>query len=123
MEFAYKIGLIVNVIAVIVCPIVAHSKGRSAFGWFFGGLLLSGIGLIIICCLKDISVSSSNNYSYQHNYSYARKPQQTPIKWKCPQCGTMNNEVDTYCIKCLSEKDSGSNKTQSKTDDMDIYDY
>ena len=45
------IGIIVTVISMIVCPIVAHAKVRSAAGWFFGGLLLGGIGIIIIACL------------------------------------------------------------------------
>ena len=47
------IGVIVTVISMIACPIIAHGKGRSAVGWFFGGLLLGGIGLIIVACLSD----------------------------------------------------------------------
>ncbi|MBR1676237.1 MAG: hypothetical protein IJ706_02890 [Clostridia bacterium] len=47
------IGIIVTIISVILCPIIAHKKGRSAVGWFFGGLFLGGIGLIIIACLSD----------------------------------------------------------------------
>ena len=47
------IGVIVTVISMIACPIIAHGKGRSAFGWFFGGLILGGIGLIIVACLSD----------------------------------------------------------------------
>ena len=46
------IGIIVTAISMIACPIIAH-KGRSAVGWFFGGLLLGGIGLIIVSCLKE----------------------------------------------------------------------
>lgn len=49
------IGIIVTVISIILCPIIAHSKGRSAVDWFFGGLFLGGIGLIIICCLKPLN--------------------------------------------------------------------
>ena len=49
------IGVIVTVISMIACPIIAHKKGRSAVGWFFGGLFLGGIGLIIIACLSDKS--------------------------------------------------------------------
>ena len=49
------LGIIVTVISTIACPIIAHKKGRSAVGWFFGGLLLGGIGLIIIACLSDKS--------------------------------------------------------------------
>jgi hypothetical protein len=32
---------------------IAHSKGRSAIGWFFGGFFLGCIGLIIILCLSN----------------------------------------------------------------------
>lgn len=46
------LGVIVTVVSMIICPIIAHNKGRSAFGWFFGGLLLGGIGIIIVACLS-----------------------------------------------------------------------
>ena len=49
------LGIIVTVVSTIACPIIAHSKGRSAVGWFFGGLLLGGIGLIIVSCLKPLN--------------------------------------------------------------------
>ena len=47
------LGIIVTVISTILCPIIAHGKGRSAVGWFFGGIFLGGIGLIIVACLSD----------------------------------------------------------------------
>ena len=47
------LGTIVTVVSTIACPIIASKKGRSAVGWFFGGLLLGGIGLIIIACLPE----------------------------------------------------------------------
>ena len=53
MEFASSLGIIVTVVAMILCPIIAHNTGRSAFGWFFGGLLLGGIGIIIVSCLSS----------------------------------------------------------------------
>ena len=53
MDPITTLGIIVTVISTILCPIIAHSKGRSAFGWFFGGLLLGGIGLIIVSCLSN----------------------------------------------------------------------
>ena len=36
MDIISTLGLIVTVISTIACPIIAHNKGRSAFGWFFG---------------------------------------------------------------------------------------
>lgn len=53
MEALSIIGIINNLIAMVACPIIASKKGRSAIGWFFGGLLLGLIGLIIIACLKE----------------------------------------------------------------------
>lgn len=48
-----SLWLIVTVVSTIACPIIAHNKGRSAFGWFFGGLFLGGLGLIIVNCLSN----------------------------------------------------------------------
>lgn len=45
------LGIINTVISMIVCPIIARYKNRSAAGWFFGGLFLGLIGLIIVACL------------------------------------------------------------------------
>lgn len=47
------LGVIVTVVSTILCPIIAHYKDRSVVGWFFGGLFLSGVGLIIVACLKE----------------------------------------------------------------------
>ena len=49
----YVIAVIVTVVSTIACPIIAHKKGRSAFGWFFGGWILGGLGLIIVSCLPE----------------------------------------------------------------------
>ena len=42
MDIASTLGLIVTVVGTIACPIIASNKGRSAFGWFLGGLFLVG---------------------------------------------------------------------------------
>ncbi len=51
----YRIYLIasaiVTLIGVIVCPIIAHRKGRSVLGWIFGGWALGVVGVIIVSCL------------------------------------------------------------------------
>ena len=44
MDGALVIGLILNIISMIACPIIGGNKGRSVVGWFFGGLFLSVIG-------------------------------------------------------------------------------
>ncbi len=48
------LGVINTLISMIGCPIIASYKGRSVAGWFFGGLFLGLIGLIIVSCLKPI---------------------------------------------------------------------
>jgi hypothetical protein len=50
--WATVLGIINTVVAMIACPIIASYKGRSVVGWFFGGLFLGLIGLIIVSCLK-----------------------------------------------------------------------
>lgn len=47
------LGIINTVISTIACPIIAGRKNRSVVGWFFGGLFLSLIGLIIVACLPQ----------------------------------------------------------------------
>lgn len=53
MDEMTKIGIIVTMVSAVICPMIASVKNRSAVGWFFGGLLLGGIGFIIICCLPS----------------------------------------------------------------------
>ena len=53
MGIVETLGYVVAVISTIACPIIAHYKGRSAVGWFFGGLFLNGLGLIIVSCLSN----------------------------------------------------------------------
>lgn len=48
-----EIAIIWFVIAV-ACGAIASGKGRSGFGWFIIGALLSLIGLIIIVCLPSL---------------------------------------------------------------------
>jgi len=45
------IGIINLIISMIACPVIAGYKKRSVAGWFFGGLLLGLIGLIIVVLL------------------------------------------------------------------------
>ena len=47
------LGIINTVVSMIACPIIAGHKNRSVVGWFFGGLFLGLIGLIIVACLPE----------------------------------------------------------------------
>ena len=121
-EFAYKVGLLVNVLAMIICPIVAHNKGRSAIAWFFWGFLLGGLGIIIICCIRDgdrdyksksnskrIYTPDTDTNSIKEYYAIEKEKQKNPKydanqKWKCPICGKENSMGEEYCIYCLADR-------------------
>lgn len=48
--------LVVLSVCAIGAAIIAHRKGRNAAGWFFAGLLLGLIGIIIVICLPNLKV-------------------------------------------------------------------
>ena len=109
----FQISLIADTVAIIVCPIVAHKKGRSVVGWFFGGLFLGAIGLIIICCLEPKNVIKHTNNNTNGGYNPAntdlynklfKKEEPKNNQWKCPNCGTINSDDNDYCTKCLDRR-------------------
>jgi hypothetical protein len=57
--------LIVCLIMGVVCAIIAHSKGRSAIGWFFVGLLLGLIGLIIVLVISNVREEEARQQSIE----------------------------------------------------------
>lgn len=48
------VSLVVRLVFGAVCAAVAISKGRSPVGWFFGGLFIAIIALIIVACLSNL---------------------------------------------------------------------
>lgn len=53
LEIIFIISIIVSIIYAVVCAAIASGKNRSAVGWFFGGLTLGLIALIMIIALGD----------------------------------------------------------------------
>lgn len=47
----------------IVCAVIAPSRGRSAVGWFFIGLLLSFLGIILLFVLPDLKAQEAERRS------------------------------------------------------------
>ena len=94
----YVIGIIINVISTIACPIIADKKGRSVFGWLIGGFFLSLIGLIIVSCLSDLTPSRPYR-STQPFYNQA--PKSAPYATKvCDMCGATVSAVGPICENC-----------------------
>lgn len=79
------IGLIINGISMILCPIIASYKGRSVAGWFFAGLFLSIIALIIIACVSGENTSTSytpiSEFEKREFDGYVPYTQKTVVKY------------------------------------------
>lgn len=85
----------------IICAIVASNKGRSGIGWFFLGLLLGIIALIIIACLsnKKTWITSNTNVYYQAQQNSTRSISQE-TGWICSNCGQSNDLDAKFCKGC-----------------------
>jgi len=49
------IPLIIAAICGVISAAIAHSKGRNAVGWFFGGFFLGIIGIVIVACISNLN--------------------------------------------------------------------
>ena len=52
--FLVLIVIIVRIVTGVIAAAIASHKGRSVAGWFFGGLLLELIGVIIVAVLPNL---------------------------------------------------------------------
>ena len=43
----------VGILPLILCPVMANNRGRSAVAWFFVAFFAGWIGVIILACLGD----------------------------------------------------------------------
>ena len=53
---ALLINLLIPALFGVVCAVIAQSRGRSAVGWFFIGLIGGCIALIVLLVLPDLEV-------------------------------------------------------------------
>jgi hypothetical protein len=54
MGVIIAIQLIFGLICGGVSAAIASSKGRSVIGWFFGGLFLGWVGIVVVCVLPNL---------------------------------------------------------------------
>lgn len=90
------IGLVLNIVCMIVCPMVAASKNRSVVGWFFGGLILSVIGLIIVLLLPE----AFGEYRHTPNGSNYLAKETPGALINCPACGRRISKSAKACPHC-----------------------
>ena len=73
--------LIICLIMGVVCAVIGQSKGRSGVGWFFVGLLLGLIGLIIVLVVPNLREQESRQQSIeQENRRLREQIRQEQIK-------------------------------------------
>lgn len=53
------IQLIIGLICGFIAALIANSKGRNVVGWFFGGLFLGLIGIIIVAVLSNLKAEKA----------------------------------------------------------------
>lgn len=92
----FVIGLVLNIVSMLVCPMVAASKNRSVVGWFFGGLILSVIGLIIVLLLPD----AFGEYRHTPNGSSYLTKETPGALITCPACGRRISKSAKACPHC-----------------------
>ena len=85
----------------VFCAVTAHKKGyRFAVVWFFFGLAMSLIALIVCIMLEDKTkkqpVPSFDQYVNPPIQTQTQQPQGV----RCQQCGMVNPDGSTFCNGC-----------------------
>ena len=113
-------GLAIDVGLAFLCAHIAKGKGNSAGGWFVLGLLFGVIALIIICCepektpinkptnqnANNQNFNNAPNNGYNQNQSgiAATDGVAQNIKWRCGNCGYMNDPRARDCVICNQKR-------------------
>ncbi len=58
-----------------ICSAVAHSRGRSAVGWFFIGLIFGCLPLVILFVIPDLNVEQAKQERRERQYSRLKERQ------------------------------------------------
>ncbi|MCG3180511.1 MAG: hypothetical protein BIFFINMI_02873 [Phycisphaerae bacterium] len=65
--------LLIRVVFAIASAAIASSKGRSVPGWFFGGLFLELIGLVIVACLPNLKAQKARQEASMYEQQRLRE--------------------------------------------------
>lgn len=77
----FLIIIVFRLIAGGICAAIANAKGRSQVGWFFGGLLLELIGIIIVAVLPNLKTQREKEaYADRENRRLREQLRQERIK-------------------------------------------
>lgn len=113
-------GLAIDVGLAFLCAHIAKGKGNSAACWFVLGLLFGVIALIIICCEpektpinkptnqnannQNFNNAPNNGYNQNQGGIAATDGVAQNIKWRCGNCGYMNDPRARDCVICNQKR-------------------
>jgi len=65
--------LLIGGVIGIICALIAHSKGRSAVGWFFVGFFLGIIGLVIALLASNLEDARAKEMAMENEQRRLRE--------------------------------------------------
>jgi len=83
----------------IVCAVIAKTKGRNGLSWFFYGVLLGPIGVILVLVLPKMEGEQFR---------------------KCPYCGELVKREAIKCRYCQSDLGKGNTGTRELEEDEEL---
>lgn len=89
-----EILLICWALCAVGSAVIATSKGRSGFGWFFLGLIFGIFGLIMIAGMPTLKVAQ------ELPPPPTIEKQRVVATIQCPRCFLQNRPNNNYCPQC-----------------------
>lgn len=78
----------------VVCGAVASARGRSFFGWFLIGALISPLALIVLFAMENLAETKRRNL---------RAAEESRDLRECPFCAESIKRQATVCKFCRKE--------------------
>ena len=110
--------LILWVLCAIGCAMIASSKNLNVVGWFFGGLVLGIIGLLIVGFSEKKPVSDSTPKTPP--LPIWKRPFELPSDKVCPKCAETIKFVASVCRYCGNTFDNVASESERLHREYDL---